>query len=80
MASRHSAHYSKQLAERFGAGADELVSLKALAALSLKEKEGATAVLDAMIVKNQVAGALDRVKQRAAKAKKRAKRGAHAKE
>lgn len=45
-----------------------------------KEKQVAKAVLDAMIVKNQVAGALDRVKQPAAKAKRRAKRGTHAKE
>ena len=47
---------------------------EALAALSPKEKQVAKAVLDAMIVKNQVAGALDRVKQPAAKAKKRASR------
>lgn len=48
--------------------------------LSPKEKQVAKAVLDAMIVKNQVAGALDRVNKLAAKAKKRAERGTHAKE
>jgi hypothetical protein len=34
---------------------------EALAAMSPKEKEIATAVLDAMIVRHQVAGALERV-------------------
>jgi transcriptional regulator with XRE-family HTH domain len=63
-----------------GPDQDFKLQFEALSALSPKEKQVAKAVLDAMIVKNQVAGALDRVKQPAAKARKRAKRKADAKE
>lgn len=63
-------------------GPDEDLKLQfeALSALSPKEKQVAKAVHDAMIVKNQVAGALERVKPPAAKARKRAKRRTDAKE
>jgi transcriptional regulator with XRE-family HTH domain len=63
-----------------GRDEDFKLQFEALSALSPKEKQVAKAVLDAMIVKNQVAGALDRVKKPAAKTKKRVKRRADAKE
>jgi transcriptional regulator with XRE-family HTH domain len=63
-------------------GPDEDLKLQfeVLSALSPKEKQVAKAVLEAMIAKSQFAGALDRVKQPAAKAKKCARRCVDTKE